>query len=661
MRLSALPRVALLAALAGCGPATIEVSSPPGETAPDGEDSGAPEPEDSGERAPDAEDLPDPCGEVAHPAVVINELLSANVHGLEDADGDTPDWIEIANRDVAAADLSGWTLSDDAGDPGKWALPGIALEPGEVALFLASGEDRIDGEVHTSFSLSATGEEVLLSAADGCPVDLVEPVRLYGDVSYGRPLDAPDTWAFFLEPTPGQANTTEARPGFAPTPRISPGSGFRADPVEVEVACDDGAAALRLTWDGAAPTEASDAYEGPFEVDATSTPAVIRARAWVDGLWPSRIASATYSADPSILDDGLKVVSLVIDPFDLYDVETGIYTYGPPDYTPDYPYFGANFWEDWERDAHVQVWEPDGALVIDQDTGVKIHGGYTRAFEQKSFRILPRAAYGPEHLDYAFFPDEPIESFPVIVLEGAGDWCPTHTENAFIDQLFRDGDGVRFPTLDAQAWEPAVVYLNGAFWGLYAFREKLDEHYIAAHHGADPDELDRIECTADGTDDWWRVNQGDWEAFDAMNAFVIDNDLSDPDAWARFQAMADIDNLATAVLAEGYWGNSDWWDNNLKMWRPREDGAPFRWMVFDLGHGWPSPTTDHIGTSAGWSGPGLPIADALENEAFRVLLANQGAEFRVGPSGGVRGPEFSRRLRHAEPSAPPVTSLNCIT
>ena len=32
---------------------------------------------------------------------------------------------------------------------------------------------------------------------------------------------------------------------------------------------------------------------------------------------------------------------------------------------------------------------------------------------------------------------------------------------------------------------------------------------------------------------------------------------------------------------------------------------------------------DHIGTSVGFSGPGLPIADALDNAEFRIILANQ--------------------------------------
>ncbi len=612
MRPLALATAVLL--LAACRPAIAPPTRPWVQDSAQARDTSAPE------------DIGSPCEERSYPAVVINEVVSANVRGSIDEDGDSSDWIELLNLDDAQVQIEGWGLSDDPEDTLQWTLPAITLAPGELLLVFASGKDRHVGELHTSFGLDATGEPVVLAAADGCTVDRVEPGRMYRDIALGRPAARPEVLAWFMEPTPGLPNTTESRPGFAPTPSLAPTSGFYGADLTVTVSHEADDAVLRFTLDASAPTEDATPYTGPFAVQAAAQPVVVRARAWVDGLWPSRVVTATYSQDSAILADDLKIVSLVVDPFDLYDEQTGIYAYGPPDYTTSYPYFGANFWEDWERDLHIQVWQPDGTLVIDQDAGVKIHGGYTRAFEQKSFRVLARTAYGPDELAHRFFANQEQDSFPVLVLEGVGDWCPTHTENAFIDELMRDADGVRFPTIDSQAWEPCVVYLNGEFWGLYSFREKLDEHYIAHHHGADPGQLDRIECTADGSDDWWRVNQGDWQAFDELNSFVLGGDFSDPAQFTQLEAMIDLDNLATIVLAEGYWGNTDWWNNNLKLWRERSDDARWRWMTFDLGHSWPSYSYDHIGVSVDWSGPGLPIADALENRSFQVLLANQAAE-----------------------------------
>lgn len=573
----------------------------------------------------DIETVGELCDSLEHPALAVNELVSANIQGLLDQDEETPDWIELINLDDHPVDLDGWGLSDDPDDPFNTTLPAGALGPGEVLLVLASGKVSTSDELHAEFSLATTGDTVVLSAPDGCPVDQVETPRLYRDVAWGRAQSDPQSWGYFLEPTPGEPNLTESRPGFADVPELSPPAGFYTDSVSVSVTTTGDS--VRVTLDGAAPTEEDTIYTAAFDVDARPDFNVVRARAWADGLWPSRIATATYALTPGLLDDDLQIVSLVVDPYDLYDEATGIYAYGFEDYTPYYPYFDANFWENWERDLHVTVFDTDGTVVVDQDAGVKIHGGYTRAFEQKNLRVLPRAAYGPATLDHKFFPNMVQDAFQVMVLEGAGDWCPTHTENSLIDQLFRDADGTRLPTIDTQAWEPTAVYLNGEFWGLYSFREKLDERYIGYHHGADPDDLDRIECTADGTDDWWRVSQGDWEAFDAFNEFAQTHDLSDPAHWETFTGMVDVENLATAVLAVGYMANGDWWSNNIKVWRERTDTSPFRHMVFDLGHGWGSSSYDHFGVSVAWSGRGLPISDALENEAFRVLLANQASDY----------------------------------
>lgn len=616
--------------LAGCAPANIAgsdrgaPSDDSGLGTADGGDGGA-----GGDGGPvdtgPVEQIGDDCPEGVYPRIVVNELVAANINGLLDEDEDSPDWFELANLDTQAVSLAGWGVSDGAGDVLEWLLPDVDLGPGEVLLVFASGKDRTTGELHSNFSLGVD-EPVRLSPPEGCVLDKSATAQQVRDVSWGRPFDAPDTWGFFMEPTPGAPNTTESRPGFADTPVLAPPAGWVEAGTEITVSAAAGAQ-ITLTDDGSVPNEDSFAYAGPIVLETEGAGKLMRAVAFQDGVWPSRPATAWYSSQEAILQDGLKVVSLTVDPFDLWDEETGIYAYGPPDYSPNYPYFGANFWEDWERDLHIQVFEPDGSLVLDQDAGVKIHGGYTRAFNQKNFRVIARAGYGEDLLSYGFFPHESQSEYKIMVLEGVGDWCPTHTENALVSELFRAPDGQRDATIDTQAWEPAVVYLNGEFWGLYAFREKLDEHFIAAHHGADPDNLDRIECTADGTDDWWRVSQGDWAEFDALEEFVATHDLAEDAAWAQFKTMVDIENLATAVIAEGYWGNTDWWNNNLKLWREREDGAKWRWMVFDLGHGWGYASYDHVGTSVAWNGPGLPIAAALRNPEFRILLANQASDF----------------------------------
>lgn len=77
--------------------------------------------------------------------VRINEVVSSNVEGLVDDDGDTSDWIELLNYGPGPADLSGWGLSDNPSEPYKWILPPVTLPPGETLLVYASGKGQVEG------------------------------------------------------------------------------------------------------------------------------------------------------------------------------------------------------------------------------------------------------------------------------------------------------------------------------------------------------------------------------------------------------------------------------------------------------------------------------------------------------------------------------------
>lgn len=121
-------------------------------------------------------------------AVVINELLADDGAG-------GPDWIELYNRGGEAADLSGWTLMDDAGAP--WPLPeATRLRAGAFLLVYADDGDgdETDG-MHAAFKLSSDGEAVTLSSPDGTRGSVVAYPELGDDEAYARTQDGGRDWA----------------------------------------------------------------------------------------------------------------------------------------------------------------------------------------------------------------------------------------------------------------------------------------------------------------------------------------------------------------------------------------------------------------------------------------------------------------------------------
>jgi hypothetical protein len=105
-------------------------------------------------------------------APLISEFVASNGSGLQDEDGDFPDWVEIHNPDATPLDLSGWHLTDNANNKVKWRFPATVVPPGGYLVVFASNKNRrVPGApLHTNFALSVDGEYLGLIAADGLAV-----------------------------------------------------------------------------------------------------------------------------------------------------------------------------------------------------------------------------------------------------------------------------------------------------------------------------------------------------------------------------------------------------------------------------------------------------------------------------------------------------------
>lgn len=161
-------------------------------------------------------------------APIISEVLSANGGSSVDTDGDSSDWIEIFNPDATPADLSGWHLTDNASNPVKWTFPeGIVLEPGGFLRVWASGKNRTSDpqELHTNFSISASGEYLALIAPDGLtassefnPLPPMRDDESWGVVFTQTSLIGPAAPAQVLVPADGSAGDSWTQPSYSPGP-----------------------------------------------------------------------------------------------------------------------------------------------------------------------------------------------------------------------------------------------------------------------------------------------------------------------------------------------------------------------------------------------------------------------------------------------------------
>ncbi len=544
-------------------------------------------------------------------AVQINEVMSSNGGVVTDTAGDAPDWIELYNSGDNAVSLLSWGLSDDPDRPFQWVFPNVEIAPGGFLIVWASGEGLSPGSdaVHTNFAISRAGATLALTKPDDVLADSVAVPELPRNVSWGRQPDGSATWRYFDEPTPGSANT---RPGYVAVldpPQFSHAPGRYPEAITVTVTGEPDAV-LRYTVDGSIPDEHApvldDAlplagqtgepyrYAGIFtagpnepfeppegEVRQAHT---LRVRAFREDALSSPVATATYFVGSEYTDPfELPVVSLVTGPDGFFDREVGIYGARQPDASQ-----ASNFWRrgrEWERRVHVSYFSEAGDPLLEQDAGVRIHGGLTRGYQVKSLRLYARRDYGERWFDHPFFGDDGMPRYRRILLRTSGNDSSRGTlfRDAFIHRL------VGHMRFDTQAYMPAILFINGEYWGIHNLRERYDRHYLSQGYDVPEDNIDLLTANSE-------VKEGEGGAYEALLDLLEDRGPDDPELAAEVEARMDVDNYLDYVIAEIFLNNTDWPHSNIDYWRtrglppgrsyrPEHDGR-WRWLFYDLDFGY---------------------------------------------------------------------------
>ena len=504
----------------------------------------------------------------------------------------------------------------------------LSLIPYLSASYLGSSEDGVsppdilaleNPSLHTNFKLSSKGESLTLLDSSGNKVDSLDVIGLTTDKSIGRSL-ADGSVVFFAVPSPAAENTEEEFTGISVSDIIFSHNGGQFNEQSVRLSGAKQGEEIRYTLDATVPNAQSPRYSSAISI---SDDTVIRARVFQDNYIPSRTASRTYITSNT---HSLPIVTLVTEPDNLFDEQEGIYVYGPEqNYEDALPFFGANFWQDWERDVHFSFYESTGELGVALDAGIKIFGAWSRANNQRSMSIFARGRYGFSKLKYPLFPSLAYDSFESIVLRNGGnDWTKSNMRDVMMTSLM-DGSG-----LETQAYRPVAVYLNGEYWGFYNIREKINEHFLDDKIDVDKSEINILEFNGD-------VVQGSNDSYNAIIAYITNNSLAIQDNYEYVASQIDIDNLITYQIAQIYSDNQDWPGNNAKFWNSPE--TKWRWILFDTDFAfgpWDSSAynNDTLSFALSEDGPGWPnppwstflVRKLLENTQFRNQFINQFAD-----------------------------------
>lgn len=465
--------------------------------------------------------------------------------------------------------------------------------------------------LHAGFKLSRSGETVYLSNAAGVIIDQKNSDVLEPDNSYGRNPDGSSNWCLFGNPTPGASNNNSScANSYATTPVFSLSAGFYNVAQTLSLASSFQGGQIRYTIDGSEVTNTSALYTSSIRIDTTIT---IRAAVFAANSLPSAAVTNTYFISVA---SSLPVFSLTTDPVNLWDYNTGIFVKGPNAGTSN-PYWGANFWQDWEKPITLEYYDRSKNRAFRFNSGMKITGGWSRSAPQKSMEIMLGDRYGQSKLNYALEESvKPwIDKWDDFILHTTGnDRNLCKMRDPLMNRLLKGTNN------DYLAYEPCLVFINGQNWGVYYIRENDDHHWIESNYGYKKDEVDLLKESYfyPGIE----VKKGTDSAFFEMYEYAMNTSSSDPAFYNTMSSFMDLNNMADYFIAETYYPNDDWMggtNNNLKLWRPRKDGGKFRYLIYDLdfGLGYSGTVTNNMLSVARNASP-----HNYNSDLFKVLTNN---------------------------------------
>ena len=551
----------------------------------------------------------------------INEFLAANIStNLPDENNDAEDWIEIYNYGTNSVNLAGYSLTDESRDPGRWIFPATNIGPGQYLIVYASGKDRRPtngAPLHANFKLNAFGGYLGLYNAESPRAVVDELAPKYpeqrNDYSYG--LDTNGVWKYFRTPTPRAPNGGSAIVGVLEKPHLNVKRGLFSSPFTLIVTPPMAGTTIRYTTNGSVPTETSSLiYNGPLQITNTT---VFRVAAFASNWLPSRVETHTYvflnqvlkqppnppgyptgtnawtqyyaadyEMDPEIVTNSVYgqmmlpalrslpalCVSMSID--DFLGPANGIYNHPEP--PADQRYL-------WERPCSAEFILTNGQTGFQIDCGIRIQGNASRTPQKTPkhpFRLLFKSKYGEGSLNYPLYEDSPVTSFETIVLRSDfnNSWVHWDAGQRTRGTKIRDAwtkDAAREMGMVSGHSRPFHLYINGLYWGVYDFGERIDAAFAASYLGGEPEDYDAIASKPTEAID------GNLAAYIAMTntAGLPMSVLANYDL---LKTKLDMTHFIDYTILNFYGANQDWGaDGNWNAVRRRDTNGLFKYITWD--------------------------------------------------------------------------------
>jgi hypothetical protein len=553
--------------------------------------------------------------------IIINEAMSQNSDSFEDPIFDkTFDWIELRNTTNSDINLFGYYLTDDKTNLQKFQFsnPSEIVGAQGYRIFWASGTPLL-GSDHLNFKLSDNGESIYLVGQDGLTIidSLIMP-KLSHDISYGKEGTNPAVLRYYFPASPGIENKTEnAFLGILEDPTFSHESGFYSNAFSLTFLDTTPGDSIVYTLDSSDPeigniipknwsyissypygsgvtsytqntkTSQSYLYQSGISVSAASPSLrysdiptdwsanpqylysgqywdackVVTAKRIKHGYISSKTVSKSYFNTLNKVNPSFPIVSLRINPKDLFEKNGGIYIPGmvPVSYKisnnqsePIYKKFNSFNFKDKNLYGTFTYIE-NGEHIIDNQVRVNIRGKYSSQFPLKGFNLKMRDSNEDDFDLEKFGWSGTDKSNKIMLRNGGNDYLASHFKDALTHEVSKNMN------LELMRYRPANQFLNGEYWGVINIRDRIKSDYLANKYGIEKNFIEINEFNVEGDD-----LSPDFESF---LDFVKNNNMGVSSNFEYFKKKVNVNSLIDHSISYAFFGNWDAFFNNNIFWR----------------------------------------------------------------------------------------------
>lgn len=527
--------------------------------------------------------------------VFINEIQVANVDMFLDHSFNYGSWTELYNPTDDTLSLVGMKLRHTSADgtvkqQTLTAQHGKLLPHGFGVLWFDhnSGQGNYGGKANLQlpFKMDAEGGTVELYDVGYQLLDAVSYPPAVTRCSYARTTDGGTDWGMTSMPSPARTNSASA---FAeerlPMPQPDVEGGPFRQPFSFHVTIPQGTT-LHYTTDGSTPVpgKSTVSAKGIFTVSETILYRFLLTR---EGYLNSPVATRSFIRMDR--EYYLPILSVTTHPDNLFSDSIGLYVGGVNGKSGNNKSKPMNQNMDWERPVNVEYFVPEGTsgcwqTAMNQAALFSIFGGWTRFndgdenFQYKpSFKLkADKLCEGLNFYPYPVFAAKPYIKNKTLLVRNGGQDQHGRIWDAAIQELL-SSSGIY---LDCQATQPAHIFLDGLYLGMFNLREASNRDFAYSNYGIGNDEVDQWENE-------FLIKKGSSETFYAWHTLTqqLVRNQQDETVWQDICRIVDVDEYCNYMAAEIYMGNLDWLRGslkNIKGFRCRKDDGKIHVVVFDL-------------------------------------------------------------------------------